>query len=267
MRRATVLWALAGIFMARSARAQVDPWEFEVYPVQTLGKGVVEVESLNSIVADGHRTGDNGTAKGTYPSEVMYRTAVELTYGLTDRIEAAAYLNLARPDGAPLQYAGSKFRFRGSLAEPGEWPVDVGWYTELEWNQTPQFDDAELELEVRPIFERDVGRLQIIASPKFEKPLIAPDTSGGFEFGYVAGLYYSYSRPFSPGVEFYGGTGLMSEPDPLHEQQHYVFPVIRGYLPGGLEYNFGVGIGLTRGSDQVIPKLNIEFEHFLGTLF
>jgi hypothetical protein len=267
MRVVAVVCTLAGLLLARRARAQVDPWEFEVYPVQTVGKGVLEVESLNSLVADGHTTGDAGTAKGTYPSNLMYRTAIELTYGLTDSIEAAAYLNLARPDAASFQYAGSKFRLRGSFFDPGKYFIDLGWYTELEWHQTPQFDDATLELEVRPIMEKDFGRLQILAAPIFEKPLVAPDTSGGFEFGYTAGVYYNYWRAASPGVEFYGGIGLMSNPDPLHEQQHYVFPVIRGYLPGGLEYNFGVGIGMTSGSDQVITKLNIEFKHFIGTLF
>ena len=71
----------------------------------------------------------------------------------------------------------------------------------------------------------------------------------------------------SPGVEFYGGIGLIDDIDPLHDQQHYIFPVVRGELPGGIEYNVGPGIGLTRGSDQVIMKVNIEIERFIGTLF
>jgi hypothetical protein len=267
MRRLALFLALAGILLARRARAQIDPWEFEVYPVQTLGKGVLEIESLNSVVADGHSEGGAGTSAGTYKSQGMWRTSLELTYGLTDKIEAAAYLNLAKPDGALFQYAGSKFRLRGMFFDPGEHFIDLGWYAELEWHRTPQFDDAELELELRPIIEKDIGRVQLIAAPKFEKPLVAPDTSGGFEFGYVAAAYYSMWREFSPGVEFYGGIGFMSAVDPIHEQQHYVFPVVRGYLPYGLEYNFGVGIGMTRGSDQVITKLNIEFERFIGTLF
>jgi hypothetical protein len=267
MRRLTMLLALASMLLARRAHAQVDPWEFEVYPVQTLGKGVLEVESLNSVVADGHGTGDAGTSSGTFKSQGMWRTAIELTYGITDKIEAAAYLNLAKPEGASFQYAGSKFRLRGMFFEPGEYPIDLGWYTELDSRKTPQFDDAQLELEVRPIIEKDFGRVQLIAEPIFEKALVAPDTSGGFEFGYIAAAYYSLWRELSPGVEFYGGIGPMSDVDPVHEQQHYVFPVVRGYLGYGLEYNFGVGIGMTPGSDRVITKLNIEFERFIGTLF
>jgi len=68
-------------------------------------------------------------------------------------------------------------------------------------------------------------------------------------------------------LEFYGALGLINDNDPLHAQQHYVFPVLRGELPRGIEYNFGPGIGLTRGSHRVIVKFNLELEHFIGALF
>src|SRR5258708_2998369 len=77
------------------AAAQVDPWEFEVYPYATLPRGMIELETDNAVVPNGHSKSGSGTAKGTYSSQGMWYNAYELTYGLTDRIEAAAYLNLA----------------------------------------------------------------------------------------------------------------------------------------------------------------------------
>ncbi len=74
-------------------------------------------------------------------------------------------------------------------------------------------------------------------------------------------------RSISPGLEFYGAVGLIDDNDPLHQQQHYIFPVLKGELPGEIEYNVGPGIGLTRGSDRVIVKCNLELEHFIGALF
>jgi hypothetical protein len=253
---------------ASNASAQVDPFEFEVYPYQTVGKGVVELESLNSVVPSGHSHGDAGTSSGNFPSDAMYRTALELTYGLTDRVEGAAYLNLARPNADSFQYAGSKFRLRGSLFEQGELPVDFGWYAEVEWHRTPQFDGNQLELELRPIIARDFRRFEIALNPIFEKAVfVGPDKNKGFEFGYAAGIYYDWMRSISPGLEFYGALGLIDDNDPLRQQQHYIFPVLKGELPGGIEYNVGPGIGLTRGSDRVITKLNLELEHFIGSLF
>jgi hypothetical protein len=70
----------------------------------------------------------------------------------------------------------------------------------------------------------------------------------------------------SPGLEFYGGIGLIDDVDPTSEQQHYVFPVLRGELGGGIEYSIGPGFGLTSNSDDVIVKFNVELERFVGTL-
>ncbi|HEX9442682.1 MAG TPA: hypothetical protein VGA73_01110 [Candidatus Binatia bacterium] len=264
--RLALLGLLAALFYARPAVAQLDPFEFEVYPAKTVPRGMLEVESLNSVVTNGSRHGEKGTAKGTLPSQSMWRTAVEVTYGLTDHIEAAAYLNLAKPRGGDLQYAGSKFRLRGSLFDPGELPVDLGWYAELAYARTPKFDDQKLELELRPIFQRDIGDFSLIASPKFEKILVGSEAKEGWEFGYVSGVYYRWMRAFMPGLEFYGAIGMMKHPDPVREQQHYIFAVAKGEWRG-IEYSFGPGFGLTHGSDRVIAKFNIGLEKYIGALF
>ncbi len=265
--RILLLSLLILCFRAWPAAAQVDPFEFEVYGYQTEGPGILELESLNSFVPKGHHQGEAGTSAGTFPSDDAFRTSLELTYGLTDRIEGAAYLNLIRPNGSSLEYAGSKYRLRGRLFEQGELPIDIGWYAELEWWRVPEVDDEQLELELRPIIEKDFGRLSLILNPKFEKALVGPGRNHGFEFGYANKISYRMWPIFSPGVEFYGGTGLIDDSDPLNEQQHYIFPVIDSRLPGGIAVSFGAGFGLTRGSDQVITKFNIELERFVGNLF
>ncbi len=247
--------------------AQVDPWEFEVYPYATTQRGMVELETLNAGVIQGHSTGGVGTARGTLPSQGIWYHAWEFTYGLTDRIEAAAYLTLAEPRHHAFQRAGQKFRLRGRLLDQDVWPVDLGWYAEMEWHKTPQFDDASRELELRPILEKNLGAFSILVNPKFEKVLAGAGQHQGFEFGYAAGVYYRWTRRLSPGLEFYGGTGLIDEPDPVGDQQHYICPVVRGELPYGLEFNFGVGFGLTQGSDHLFVKFNLELERFVGALF
>ena len=251
----------------RSAAAQVDPWEFEVYPYATEPRGVLEVETDNAVIANGHSRGGIGTAAGTFRSQGMWYNQYEVTYGLTDRVEASAYLLMAQPAGHGYWYAGSEYRLRGQLFDQEELPVDLGWYAELEWHKTPQFDDADLELELRPIIEKDIGRFSLVANPIFEKVLAGVGSNQGFEFGYSTGVYYRWMRYLSPGVEFYGGAGLIDDTDPLAQQQHYVFAVLWGELPHGVEYNLGPGFGLTRGSDHVIVKFNLEMERFVGALF
>ena len=228
---------------------------------------MVEFETDNAAVIEGHATGGEGTSAGTLHSQGLWYNSYEFTYGLTDRIEAALYLDMARPAGRGLQWAGDKFRLRGRLFEQDSLPVDVGWYVELEWHKTPQYDDAVRELEFRPILEKDIGRFSVMANPKFEKVLAGVGHDQGVEFGYVAGLHYRWARGLSPGLEFYGGTGLIDHSDSVGEQQHYIFPVIWGELAHGLEYNLGLGCGLTRGSDHLIVKFNLELERFVGAIF
>jgi hypothetical protein len=254
-------------FGSLDCHAQVDPWEFEVYPYATTPRGMVEIETDNAVVTRGHGDGGDGTAQGTFPSQGMWYNAYEFTYGLTDRIEAAAYLTMAEPSGRAYQWAGEKLRLRGRLFDEDVLPVNLGWYAEVEWHKTPQFDDASREIELRPILEKDAGPFSFLVNPKFEKVLTGVGKDQGIEFGYVAGAYWGWTRRLSPGLELYGGTGLIDQPIPGAQQQHYVFPVVRGELPDGLEYNFGVGCGLTRGSDHLIVKFNLELERFVGAIF
>jgi hypothetical protein len=249
------------------ASAQIDPWEFEVYPYATEPRGMLELESDHAVVVNGHSEPGNGTSGGTFRSQGMWYLGNELTYGLTDRIEASAYLNFAQPSGHGFWWSGNKLRLRGRLFDQEKLPVDIGWYAELEWLKRPQFDDADLELELKPIIEKDLGRFSLIVNPVFEKVLLGDGHDYGFEFGYRNGIYYRWKRYLSPGVEFYGGIGLLDDSDPLPEQQHYIFPVLWGHLPHGIEYNIGPGFGLTRGSDHVVMKFNLELERFIGAIF
>jgi hypothetical protein len=252
--------------MANAAYAQMDPYEFEVYPYATLSRGMIEIESDNAVVAKGFNQADKGLG-GVYPSQGTWFSGEEFTYGLTDRIETAAYITFAQPSGHGFWWAGDKVRLRGRLFDPGTLPVDLGWYTELEWHKTPQFDDADLELELKPIIEKDIGRFSLVLNPVFEKVLYGAGHHEGFEFGYRNGAYYRWLRFLSPGVEVYGAIGLIDNNDPMDEQQHYIFPVLWGQLPHGIEYSVGPGFGVSKNSDHVLVKFNLELEHWLGAIF
>ena len=254
--------------LTHQALAQSDPFELEVDPYPTIGRNAVELESLNSVIPNGHHVGGLGTSAGDLPSNLMYRTAFEFNYGLTDQIEAGAQLNLARANGGSLQYAGSDYRLRGSTFKPGELPLDLGWRVELEWRRKPEFDESQLDLELIPIIAKNIGRFEIDLNPVFEKAIfIGPNKNKGFSFLYAAGLYYHYEEWLSPGLEFYGAIGPLHSLDPLRAQQHYIFPVVRGELPGDIEYNLGPGIGLTRGSDRIITKVSIELKGLVSELW
>lgn len=137
---AELMLLLSGV----NAFAQMDPWEFEVYPYATESRGVLELETDNAVVANGHNQGGSGVAAGDFASQSMWYNGNELTYGLTDRIEAAAYLNFSQVSGHGFWYAGNKFRLRGRLFDEGTLPIDLGWYLEFEYHKSSTIQPGNL---------------------------------------------------------------------------------------------------------------------------
>jgi hypothetical protein len=252
-----ILFGLLAMFLPIQAKA-VDPFEFQIYGYATQGKGNFSPQLLNSFVPYGHKEGEGGTSE-TFPSQGMMRTAVELEYGLTRKIDVAYYLNIARPADGDVQYAGSKLRFRGLFSEKGVLPVDLGWYVEMEqWTQAINGDT--LELEFKPTLQKDFGPISIIANFPFEKVLRGESAKTQlFEIGYLAELSYQKSKRLRFGIQFVGGPGGVKNMDPLREQQHYIFPVVHFVAPGEVRSTVGIGFGQTHGSDHIILKANFSF--------
>src|SRR5262245_34979210 len=233
-------------------------FELEVYPATTEGQGLHELESLNSFVPAGRdREGHSGAGEEDDPKRHhLVRSTVEYNYGLTDKIDLALYLDTEKPNGEDVEFGGFRARARGGLWERGRYPVDLGWYFEVE--MPAQEEETQVELEFRPIVSRDFGRFSIAVDPIFELPTVSEERRT-LEFNYSASLFYSLSRVFSPSIEFYGGLGQIRAIDPSREQEHYIFPLANFRL-GDVRMQVGPGFGLTRGSDSVLVKFNIEYE-------
>jgi len=249
-----VLVALAMLLLVASPAGALNFFELEVYPATTEGQGLHEIENTTTFVANGRKDDTDE------PRHRLLRTSLEYDYGLTDKIDLAAYLDLQRPNGEDLEYAASRFRARGALWDKGRFPVDLGWYLEAE---LPHDGASDLELDFRPLVSRDVGRFSFDLNPGFELPTVSEERRT-LEFNYAARVYYRWSRRFVPGLEFYGDIGQIRTIDPSRDQEHYVFPVLYGRLARGLKFVAGPGFGLTRTSDPVILKLGVEYEFTLG---
>lgn len=253
--------------LALVAAASVTPrpacalnfFELEAYPATTEGKGLHEIESHTTYVANGRRPTDEELSGEDFRREGLFRTSIEYNYGLTDKIDAAVYLDLAWPNADEPQYAGNRLRLRGALFDKGRFPIDLGWYFEVE---LPQKDAATMELEFRPILSRDFGRFTVDVDPIFELPTVTSERRT-FEFNYAARILYRLSPRLQPAVEFFGDIGQIRDPDPTKEQEHYLFSTLFARLGHGIYAYGGPGFGLTRASDPVILRFGIEYEFTL----
>ena len=57
------------------------------------------------------------------------------------------------------------------------------------------------------------------------------------------------------GIEYYGGLGPVRGFDPIGEQQQQIIPNVDIDLGPNWEFNFGVGVGMTHGTDHLLVKM------------
>jgi hypothetical protein len=99
------------------------------------------------------------------------------------------------------------------------------------------------------------GRWYFAVNPAFEKSLHGSNSSAGWDFAPSAKVSFDVTKLISTGVEYYADLGEIGHFDNAHEQQHQLFPTLDLNFSPEWEFNFGVGFGLTRRTDDLMVKL------------
>ncbi|HEY8077527.1 MAG TPA: hypothetical protein VIF62_25550 [Labilithrix sp.] len=223
--------AAAALFVSAAASATSRPLPF-TYPNETLPEGQLELELYTDVNPLRVHADAADPTKGNL-WEPAYQLQSEFEYGLTDRFELGFYqvFEATPQDGGDnsLRFDGLKWRVRTRLAEPGQWPVDIGLYLELETMHD------ELALEEKVNLQRRLGRLRLMANLWVEQQVARPlDKSQRSDLQFVvnptAGFVYEVTPTFQPGAEYWS-RGLLSpegEGQERHDSavQHYVGPTV-----------------------------------------
>jgi len=251
MKKASFLIIL--LMLAGSAWASSQTFDLIVDPVPEQPAGTLDAQLIQGNVPKGH----DQTEEGAVATNHVSRSAFRVMYSLLDGLNLMAQLNVARPLGGSFDYAGTEFGAHFRLLEVGGWKL--GGALEIEWQRQPQYVDNQLDIDFHPLIERDFGLVRILLNPTVEKNLVGPDAGKGLEFSYGAKVAYQWKRWCSPGVEFYGDVGKIDDTDPLRRQEHYIMPVVDAQLTDAWHLTAGAGVGMTRGSDQVITKFAMKY--------
>jgi hypothetical protein len=249
----TILAALLGLTFPIPAHAL----EFKVYFYPTPGEGETEIAYWWTYTAKSDHT-YNYFGK-LLDKQGLQQHSLEVEYGLTDHWTIGGYADFEKPKDGDFRYVQaravvSRYRF----FEQGERFLDGA--IEVEYNlPLEKYSDSE-EIETRVILEKDLGQFSIVINPIFEKDVSGPEVDEGMEFQYATGLYYRASPRMTPGVEFYGATGPLSNLKPKSQQEHYVFPRLGVKFSHRINLDVGYGFGLTKASDDQVIKAILEFE-------
>ena len=229
-----------------------DAFEIAVYSAETAPRKAWELETHFNYIARGTTAFDGPVA----PSERQFHLAVELTRGLTEHWEVTAYLLSAYRPGRGVEYAG--WRLRSRVRAPVSWrlPVDLGLAAELEFSPAA-YDETTAGLEIRPILEKRVGRVQLQLNPVIERALTATSGEAEWELEPSGRIGVTVSKRVALSIEYYGKTGLLGAA-PGGEPVHQFYPGLDLHLGDDIELNLGLGFGTTAAANRLVLKSRFE---------
>jgi hypothetical protein len=250
VRRFPVVQAAAFLFPL-AAYAQ-DNYEIQVYASETVPTGMTMVELHSNFTVHGETEEINGLR----PSDHAMHETLEVTQGFTPWFETGFYLFTSIQPGVGWEWVGDHIRPRVRAPEEWEWPVGVSLSTEIGY-QRRAFSEDTWTWELRPIVDKQWGPWYVSVNPAFEKSLRGTNSGQGWSFAPSAKVSYDLTPVVTAGVEYYSSLGPVTHLSPWNEQQQQVFPAIDLNVAPEWEINFGVGFGLTRGTDDLIVKFII----------
>jgi len=232
-------FGLALLFAAVPLAAQ-DPFEIQVYLYQTVPKARWNLETHVNRVTRGEMKGED-------------HLTFELTRGITDYVELAGYLVTASRPGVNGEFAGWRVRPRFRIPE-GKLPFKFSLATEFAFPKAV-YEANDVTVEVRPIFEFDIGPVLLNLNPTVGRALRGPDSAEGWDFEPGVRVGFPASSKLDLSVEYYGSTGLVKDPLPSAQQVHLFFPGFDYLFSDDVILNMGVGIGATDVGNTFVYKM------------
>jgi hypothetical protein len=236
-------------FLGAHTSAQ-DNYEIQVYGSETVpvGRTMVELHSNYTI------QGERDTVNGVLPSNHAFHETLEITHGFTPWFETGFYVFSSIQPGHGWEWVGDHIRPRVAVPADWNWPVGLSLSTEVGYQQRSYSEDT-WTWEIRPIIDKQVGRWYFAFNPALEKSIHGENSNAGWDFAPAVKIGFDVTKLISAGVEYYGDLGEIGHFASVNEQQHQLFPVVDLNFSQDWEFNFGVGFGLTRSTDDLIIKL------------
>jgi hypothetical protein len=231
-----------------------DAFEIQVYDGEINRTGDYSLEThLNSIIK-GH---SDPEYPGQVPSNHLTHMTFEFARGMTDYWELGAYLQTASDADGKFHYAGTKLRSKFVRPRTVDNPIHLS--VNVEVSSVPKaFEQEQWGAEIRPIIGAEWGNTKILFNPilgfnlnnnKIWKPELAP----------AAKVQYVLRARHGVGLEYYGSLGNLNYVPRISMQEHALYAAF-DLIGSKVEFNFGVGRGLTTPTEDWIVKTIVGFQ-------
>lgn len=225
-------------------------YEIQVYGSELVAPGDTMFELHSNFTFEGSKT----SIDGQYPTEHQLHETLEITHGFTDWFELGFYVFTAADTQFGWQWVGDHIRPRVAVPESWKWPVGVSLSAEFGY-QRALFSADTWTLELRPIIDKTLGRWYLDFNPTLDRSFHGPSVPQGMVFSPNVKVGYDITKVVNAGFEYYGSVGPVMGFLPVPQQQQQIFAVTDLNFSPKWEFNFGVGFGLTGGTDHLLVKM------------
>ena len=181
-------------------------------------------------------------------------------YGVTQWWATELYVKANRDGGAATKLDAFEWENKFALTEPGEYPVDIGFLTEIE---RPQDRDEGWEITFGPLFQTEYGRVQLNANLLFQRNYRAAEDNP-LRLNYQWQAKYRWRQSLEFGAQGFGELGKWNHWAPADEQSQRAGPAIFGKFPLGgrqaIKYNAGLLFDLSGADKGNTFRLQVEYE-------
>jgi hypothetical protein len=242
------LLLLLAVCLAPAALAQGN-YEIQVYGAETVAPRTTMFELHSNFTAQGQKYYVDGVA----PTHHATHETVEITQGITSWSEVGFYVFTSIKPDAGFDWVGDHIRPRVRAPDSWHWPVGASLSQEIGY-QRPRFSPDTWTWEIRPIVDKQKGRLYWSINPALERTLHGPGIHEGMDFAPGVKVGWDFTKVVNAGIEYYADYGNIADIAPLHEQQQQIFLVSDLNVSPKWEINFGAGIGPTAATDRWLIK-------------
>jgi len=243
-----LLCGVTSVAALSSARA-VD--EIQVYNAEIAELGQFTVQYHLNYTFNSRRPPD---FPGALVPDHMLNGTPEFAYGVTDWFEAGLYIPWA-VDGQG-NFFSNNFKLRTLFVTPEAEKKDFFYGLNFEYDfPGPAFGQTHFAMELRPIIGWRNPEWEFIVNPIID---MAFGKLGDIDFAPAARLGRKLAEDTFLAVEYYGDVGPPGNLLPLQQQQHQLFGVV-DFKVGDIDVDFGLGYGLTWGSDRFVAKTILSY--------
>ncbi len=254
--RRGALGLVAALALAPGSRpaAAVDAAEYLFVPVVTQGER--ELDLHMGVASAGSRTRHERNA------------GMGLGIGVTEHWFTEAAIEYHDLAGSGTTLDAVEWENIVQLAEPNEWPVDLGVVFIVEKPHASAAEPYEIpgdfSVRIGPLLQRDFGKIQANFNVLFVRHFQSRELPA-CQIRYQAQLKYRYSRPLEFGLQAFGNLGYGTQTWAAYQQQvHRIGPVVTGRVPlsgeRSISYNAAFLAGTSARSPDRTLRMQVEYE-------